>query len=185
MSIQPLQIDNIAFAKRGEHLTGDLSLADCSRLAELLASQVPNLKNGSADINALNSISMTDDNIHYTLDGETNAVGQHFLHLSLTSNLTTFCQRCLETMPLKLNLNFHYQIIDMNAKHLELDTAEDSDDFDVQEANQAMDLVALIEDEIIMATPIAPTHAHDCAVVAMQSGEKPNPFAVLKGLIKP
>jgi len=185
MSIPPLQIDNIAFAKRGEHLTGDLSLADCSRLVELLASQAPILQGGSVDVDTLSSINHTDDNVHYTLDGETNAVGQHFLHLSLASSLTTYCQRCLEPMPVKLSLSFHYQIIDTNAKHSELDVVEDSDDFDMQEANQSMDLVALIEDEIIMATPIAPTHAHDCAVASMQSGEKPNPFAVLKGFIKP
>jgi uncharacterized protein len=47
-----------------------------------------------------------------------------------------------------------------------------------------MDLQKLIEDEIIMATPIAPTHEGHCAQGTMQSGEKPNPFAVLKGLIK-
>lgn len=184
MSIQPLQIDNIAFAKRGEHLTGNLSLAHCPRLAELLASQAPALQDNAINTYAPTQINSNEDAIHYTFDGETNAVGQHFLHLSFKSNLTTYCQRCLELMPVKLNLSFHYQIIDMNAKHLELDAAEDSDDFDIQEANQAMDLVALIEDEIIMATPIAPTHAHDCAVASMQSGEKPNPFAVLKGLIK-
>ncbi|MFA7350149.1 MAG: YceD family protein [Methylotenera sp.] len=184
MSIQPLQIDNIAFAKRGEHLIGDLSLAHCPRLAELLASQLPILQNDAIDTNALTSVNTTENSIHFTLDGETNAMGQHFLHLSLVSNLTTYCQRCLEPMLVKQSLSFHYQIIDVNAKHSELDVVEDSDDFDMQEANQAMDLVALIEDEIIMATPIAPTHAHDCAVASMQSGEKPNPFAVLKGLIK-
>jgi uncharacterized protein len=48
-----------------------------------------------------------------------------------------------------------------------------------------MDVVQLIEDEIIMALPIAPTHEQNCGPQVMQSGEKPNPFAVLKGLIKP
>jgi len=47
-----------------------------------------------------------------------------------------------------------------------------------------MDLLTLIEDEIIIATPIAPLHEGNCAHGTMQSGEKPNPFAVLKGLIK-
>jgi uncharacterized protein len=52
-----------------------------------------------------------------------------------------------------------------------------------------MDLVALIEDEMLMALPIAPVHAEDCNDNlhngVAESGEKPNPFAVLKGLIKP
>ncbi len=184
MSIQPLLIDNIAFAKRNEHLAGALSLADCPRLAELLASQAPNVQHGSVDINALNNI-MPNNKIHYILDGETNAMGQHFLHLTLTSNLTTFCQRCLEIMPLNLNLSFHYRISDANFNHSEIDDMEDSDDYDLQEASQSMSLIALIEDEVIMALPIAPIHEHDCAAAVTQSGEKPNPFAVLKGLIKP
>jgi uncharacterized protein len=47
-----------------------------------------------------------------------------------------------------------------------------------------MDVIALIEDELIMAMPIAPTHNHDCVKLVTQSGEKPNPFAVLKDLVK-
>ncbi len=166
MSTQPLLIDNIAFAKRNDHLAGVLSLADCARLSELLKSQAQ------------------DNVIEYSLEGETNSVGQHFLHLSLRSNLTTFCQRCLEAMPLKLDLNFHYLIGGVDFDHSEMGDVEDSDDFDLQEASQTMDLIALIEDEIIMAMPIAPAHESGCAAAVMQSGKKPNPFAVLKDLIK-
>jgi uncharacterized protein len=47
-----------------------------------------------------------------------------------------------------------------------------------------MDVKLLVEDEVILALPIAPVHDNDCTPVTMQSGEKPNPFAALKGLIK-
>lgn len=165
MSIQPILIDNVAFAKRREHLAGTFLLADCLRLSALLKSQ------GGVQV---------DDCIHYALDGETDVMGQHILHLSVASSLTTICQRCLEPMPLKLNLKFDYMIGDS----VDLEVVEDSDDFDLQEVNQAMDLMALIEDEMIMALPIAPTHESSCGANVMQSGEKPNPFAVLKNLIK-
>jgi len=179
MSTHPLLIDNIAFAKRNEHLAGSLSLADCPRLAELLASQ-------SSDDGETVSLkeSAQDSSINFTLNGETNAAGQHFLHLALSGTLITYCQRCLEQMPLNLNLSFDYQISDINADDADAAEFEDSDEYDMQEASQAMDLLALIEDEIIMATPIAPLHEGNCAHGTMQSGEKPNPFAVLKGLIK-
>jgi len=180
MSNQTLLIDNIAFAKRNEHLTGTLSLADCPRLPELLESQAPEAGNPANSKNATQG----SDIIDFTLDGETNAIGQHFLHLSLRSNLTTFCQRCLEQMPLSLNLDFHYLISEVNTNNPDMLEVEDNDDFDWQEASQAMDVAALIEDEIIMALPIAPTHESKCSQAPMQSGEKPNPFAVLKGLIK-
>ncbi|WP_047549295.1 YceD family protein [Methylotenera sp. G11] len=179
MSSQPLLIDNIAFAKRGEHLAGTLSLADCPRLAELLASQAP------ADSSATgHKDDLQGSSINFTLDGETNAAGQHFLHLALSGTLITYCQRCLEQMPFKLDLDFNYLVSNANIDNADAAGLEDSDDYDLQEASQNMDLLALIEDEVIMATPIAPLHAGNCAHGAMQSGEKPNPFAALKGLIK-
>ena len=67
---------------------------------------------------------------------------------------------------------------------MEATDVDNSDDYDLQQANKAMDLTALIEDEIIMAMPIAPMHEGACSEATMQSGEKLNPFAVLKGLIK-
>jgi len=166
MSTHPLFIDNIAFAKKNERLTGSLTLANCPRLSEL--AQANSSKNPAEVV------------IDYVLEGKTDSVGQHLLYLSLTTNLTTTCQRCLSPMPLKLKLNYNYMIADIDA-----DDVEDSDDVDLQEPSQTMDLIALIEDEIIMAMPIAPIHEEDCGEIVTQSGEKPNPFAALKGLIKP
>ena len=179
MSNQSLLIDNIAFAKRKEHLTGLLSIADFRRLEELIASHAP-------DVNSASKLKETGntDVINFTLDGEINSIGQHFLHLLINANLTTRCQRCLELMPLNLNLNFDYLIGDTNATDTEAIEIEEIDDYDLQEASQTMNLLELIEDEIIMALPIAPVHEVNCAKLSMQSGEKPNPFAVLKGLIK-
>lgn len=179
MNSQPLLIDNIAFAKRGEHLAGSLSLADCPRLAELLGSQAP-----AGSTTTARKESLQGSNIDFTLNGETNAAGQHFLRLTLSGTLITYCQRCLEQMPLNLDLGFDYLVSNVNIDDVDTTELEDSDDYDLQEASQSMDLLTLIEDEIIMATPIAPLHAENCAHGTMQSGEKPNPFAALKGLIK-
>jgi len=88
-------------------------------------------------------------------------------------------------MPLKLALNYNYVIGDVNVNDVEASDIEGSDDIDLQEASQTMDLIALIEDEIIMAMPIAPIHEEDCGAIITQSGEKTNPFSALKGLIKP
>ncbi len=180
MSTQPLLIDNIAFAKRGERLAGSLSLADCPRLAELLGSQAS--ASGASASNK--SVSQDDSAINFAIDGEVNAAGQHFLHLTLNATLNSCCQRCLEQMPLNLNLSFDYLINEIDADDSDIAYIEEEDDYDLQESSQAMDLLRLIEDEIIMALPIAPTHDRDCAQGTMQSGDKPNPFAVLKGLIK-
>ena len=175
MTNQPFFIDNVAFAKKNELLTGELALAECPRLNELLIHSAENS----------NSNSLPAGSISYQLQGKTDAAGQHLLDLSLTTHLTTTCQRCLNEMPLKLVLKFNYLIGDVSDMDIESTEVDSTDDVDMQQASKTMDIVALIEDEIIMAMPIAPIHNQDCGEIITQSGEKPNPFAALKGLIKP
>ncbi|MEQ1487314.1 MAG: DUF177 domain-containing protein [Methylotenera sp.] len=170
MNTPPLFIDNLAFSKKNERLAGTLSLTDCQRLNELLQSAQNN--SGAAD------------QISYILQGKTDVAGQHLLLLSISANLMTTCQRCLNEMPLNFNLKFKYLIGDVSDTDVEVLDIDNNDDYDLQQASQTMDLIALIEDEIIMAMPIAPAHNNDCGTLATQSGEKPNPFAVLKGFIK-
>ena len=174
MSMNTLLIDNIAFSKKNERIEGELSLQDCPRLEELM--QSTNLTNPTK-INHTGLIS-------YVLQGKTDAAGQHVLQLTIVSSLTTACQRCLNAMPLHINLNFNYLIGEVSDTDVEAVDVDNSDDYDLQQANREMDLIALIEDEIIMAMPIAPMHEEGCTELKTQSGEKPNPFAVLKGLIK-
>ncbi len=165
MSKPSLIIDNIAFAKKHEKLQSELTLNDCPRLTALLVESAGGSHEGS---------------IQYILEGETNSLGQHILHLSLTAQLNVKCQRCLEAMPLSLDLEYQYLITSIAS-----DQPEESDDVDLQEPSADMDIAALIEDEVIMALPFAPTHAEACGPQVTQSGEKPNPFAALKGLLKP
>ena len=175
MSTHPIFIDNVAFAKKNERLVGSLKLADCPRLFELLADATKNGQSKSSDTGL----------ISYVLQGNTDAVGQHYLHLTLKVKLVTTCQRCLNDMPLELALDFNYLIGEVSDIEVEDGDIDGSDDIDLQQASPNMDILALIEDEIIMAMPIAPIHEEDCGTIVSQSGEKPNPFAVLKGLIKP
>jgi len=174
MTKQTLFIDNLAFAKKNERLAGNLSLADCSRLNELLQYSAVMTQ----------SINNPAGSISYILQGSTDAAGRHLLNLSLITKLTTTCQRCLGEMPLNLSLNFNYLISEVSDTDLSSVEIDNSDDIDVQQASQNMDIIALLEDEIIMAMPIASIHKGDCGVIVSQSGEKANPFAVLKGLIK-
>ncbi len=175
MSTPTLFIDNLAFAKKNDRLAGNLSLVDFPRLSELLLQSAKVSKSNSGPAGS----------ISYVLEGKTDAAGQHLLYLALTTDLTTTCQRCLNEMPLKLTLNFNYLIGDVADIDLVAAEIDNSDDMDMQQASQTMDIIGLLEDEIIMAIPIAPIHEDDCGEIVTQSGEKPNPFAVLKGLIKP
>jgi len=172
MSSQHLLIDNVAFAKRNEHAVGDIMLADFVRLSDLLRAHA--LGDGGREAKVKGQI-------HYVLDGKTDAIGRNFLHLAINANLTVICQRCLDIMPLELDISFDYLITDQKLQDAD---AEEDDDFDMQEASQAMDLLALIEDELIMAIPMAPMHENNCGSGVTESGEKSNPFSALKGLFK-
>ncbi|NOU26141.1 MAG: hypothetical protein HOO90_11475 [Methylotenera sp.] len=181
MSNHPIFIDNLAFAKKNEYLTGQLLVADSPRLGDFLG--ILNTQNRPNDSENLNLSAL--GTVDYKLQGKKDALGQYLLYLSLNIHLTVICQRCLSEMPLKLKLSFNYLIGDVSDADVNALEIDNNDDFDLQQANKAMDVIALIEDEIIMAMPIAPMHEEGCTALVMQSGEKPNPFAALKGLIKP
>lgn len=164
----PLFIDNIAFAKKQDSLNGSIDVATCERLSPLLQANTSN-----------------NNKIAYRLQGKTNGATQNFLHLTIDASLTTTCQRCLNEMTLNLPLEFDYILTEIGDEEV-----DDSEHFDSLNISQSMDLISLIEDEVITALPIAPMHEvsaqnSDCKLKVASSGEKPNPFAALKGLLKP
>ena len=161
LTINDLVINNLEFAEAQHTLAGEIDALTCERLAETLA------------------ISGKDAYISFKLIGAAKQLRNPNLHLHIEAKLPVTCQRCLDEMQVQLNLDFNYII----CKELPIETDE-NDDTDWLEAAPDMNVQALIEDELLLAMPIAPMHAHDCSQQSMQSGEKPNPFAVLKGLIK-
>jgi uncharacterized protein len=177
MNTSALFIDNLNFAKKSEELSGQFDLASFTRISELMLSQAPS----GAKLNDLNLSLST---INFLLRGELDNQGRSIIYCEIEALLSTYCQRCLEPMSLPFSLSFSYLIAEADAGHNEGYSLDDSDEHDLQEPNKAMDVVTLIEDELIMAMPIAPTHDFDCARLITQAGDKPNPFAVLKDLVK-
>jgi uncharacterized protein len=160
-------IDNLAFAKKGETLAEALPIKHFIRLAELL---------GYPELATLDN---STDEVKFTLKGVSNGLSQYYLLLNIEANLTALCQRCLKPATLDVSINFRYLLSDIDAH-----TVEELDDVDLLQIEQAMDVITLVEDELIAALPIAPTHTEGCELKHNVSGEKPNPFAVLKNLIK-
>ena len=160
-----LIINNLEFAQSHQILVGEIAVLNCERLAETLA---PNLSNAQ---------------ISYKLTGAAKQLRNPSLHLHINANLPVTCQRCLDEMQVKLSLDFDYLV----CRTLPIETDE-NDDTDWLEAAADMNLQELVEDELLLAMPIAPMHelviGQNCSQQSTQSGEKPNPFAVLKGLVK-
>lgn len=156
-----LIINNLEFSQKQLTLADEISVFKLKRVLETLA---------------INDESAKNARVHFELSG----VGKQFrypsLHLTIKTELPVICQRCLSEMTIDLDLKFDYLI---SALPIEEDT--DNDEIDWLEEDKEMSLLALIEDELLLALPIAPTHESSCVKATMQSGEKPNPFAILKG----
>jgi len=157
-------INNLEFAQTQQKLIETFAVFDCERLAEMLA-----IQDNNAEPTA----------IRFELTGDCKRFRQPSLHLHIKAKLPVICQRCLEEMLVDVDLSFDYLI-----SNVAIDALDENDEMDWLEANNEMNLQELIEDELLLALPIAPRHDKNCSKLSMQSGEKPNPFAILKGKIK-
>jgi uncharacterized protein len=127
--------------------------------------------------------------VAWTAHGEmrTGASGdeQCWLHVQASLSLPQTCQRCLSDVdiPVRVARDFRFVATEAQAE------AEDEEaEEDVLAWSQSFDLLALIEDELLMALPLVPLHEVCPTGVTMSAqdadfepteGKKHNPFAVL------
>ena len=108
------------------------------------------------------------------------------LALAVDGTVTLRCQRCMEPMRHALAIRSRFVIVADEAALDAMDPADESDDVDAIAGAVDFDLDGLVEDEVILALPLAPRHAA-CppgAGLAMPGAGKASPFAalaVLKG----
>ena len=169
--INPL-IDNTEFAQKQQNIKDSFDVLTFKRLAELLC-----LPSEIVEESAKQSM------VNFEIIGDYKRFRQPSLHLHIETKLPITCQRCLELMQVEIDLQFDYLISDSSTDELNHND-DQNDDLDWVQANTEMNFHELIEDELLLAMPISPMHASECTKTSMQSGEKPNPFAVLKGFIK-
>lgn len=159
---QQIVIDSNAFARECRVLEGSLDLADLPRMADLLLAR--------------------DGRLDYRLEGGLGAQGKPQLRLLIAGGLPLQCQRCLERVDCILEVDSLLELINDEADLTEEDLEDDSRDFIV--ADKALDVVALIEDEVILALPPVPQH-EDCSLPeGGQGSAKVSPFSVLAALKK-
>ncbi|MDB5743224.1 MAG: hypothetical protein JWR68_1539 [Polaromonas sp.] len=119
-----------------------------------------------------------------------------WLHLLAKTSVPLTCQRCMGTVATVLEVDQWYRFVATEDIAMAEDD-ESEEDLLVMEPH--FDLVAVLEDELLMALPLVPMHeecpvapvfqAGDEALAGPDSGktakdEKPNPFAVLAQLKK-
>lgn len=160
----PILIDPLAFARDAAEFHKEISIADLDeRVHEVLASTAGVVK--------------------FSLSGFVDRLRRPSLRYTLTANVELRCQRCLGVMPFDVASDGVITLFTSETK-LEDAVAQD-EELDAIMAEDEFDVLALIEDEIIMGLPLSAKH-DDCGSEHLEraKADKPNPFAVLATLKK-
>lgn len=182
-SIDPQRLDVAAFARSQGEASGTLALGSFSRLA---ADLVPD--------------AVVTQQVQWSAQAGWRRVAggeRVILSLTATTQMHLQCQRCLlpVTVPLHIARQFAFAGDEREAARLDEETEED-----MLVLSRSFDLLALLEDELILSLPLVPKH-ENCPVPldpllnvtgleleAATAGGQPrraNPFAVLQGLRRP
>lgn len=155
-------IDSPDFAANGRQIDAQVPFAELPRLQDVLDSSLGNL--------------------HYLLQGGTDDLGRPVLDVSIDGRCQLRCQRCLQGLDYAIQHQARLLLCDQAS----LDVLDDEEEeFDGILADAHLDVLALLEDEILLNLPIAPMHDPGaCQVAEEKNGSKGelNPFAVLEKL---
>jgi uncharacterized protein len=174
MTFQPSRLDVAAFALARATLEG----SDALQQYERLACDLQNPQAGPP----IKWQAMGER--RGAVDGSIRAA----LHLRIEADLLLTCQRCMGPVATPVRIDRHLVFVPGEAAAAALD--DESED-DVLELTPALNLHALIEDELLMALPLVPRHDRcpgEVKLSAQDAGfnaagaEKTSPFAALAGL---
>lgn len=157
-----LSINNIEFARKALEIHDIIAVSQFSRLHEALASD-----EGALDCRLIGGVSTE---------------GKPRLQLYVQGTLQLSCQRCLEPFEFELDITSNFTIV-ADEQAIE-PVSDDRDDEDYLVAETQMQVIELIEDEVLLALPLAPKHGDNQCAASSKLNElkKPSPFAALQGL---
>ena len=150
-------VDSLVFASVAGRLSGTITIATLGRIADSLASEA-----GSLDC---------------VVQGEIDQDGNSFLLLAVAGTLQLRCQRCLESMVLALRIDKRLLLVAPGG--MWPDDELENDEFDAIDASKTMMLLPLVEEEVLLALPIAPRHEICEPPAVMDKDRKPSAFAGL------
>ena len=115
--------------------------------------------------------------LDYVLVGEINERGKLGLRLAVNGSVRLRCQRCLGDVELPLRIEAQLEFATGEAEVLAAD-----DDIDRVVASHEMSVAALVEEEVILALPMAPKHEQCRAAAGTERGKEPSAFQALGAL---
>jgi uncharacterized protein len=160
MSHQPV-IDGLEFARTGSKLQGSWQVAEFPRLRDALHSDAGTLR--------------------YVLAGIPEARGRPALRLKLEGALSLICQRCLGALEFPLRIEV---TLLLSATQAEMDAEPlDAEGPERIVAGKEMPVRDLVEEELLLAIPIAPRHERCDGNAALDDESLRSPFSALRGLM--
>ncbi len=168
-------IDSLDFARKGSELRGEAPVSEMPRLQDVLAAP--------------------EGKVSYVLRGVPGKNGELLLELALDGSCQLRCQRCLQGLPYVIktvSLLMPVAESELEGALTEAGELDEEDEVDRIQADAHLDVLSLIEDEILLGLPFSPRHEFGACEAAVESAspvqqggdQKPNPFAVLRGLKK-
>ena len=138
----PQRLDVVALAEDAAELSGSEPMAAFRRLADEARA------------------SIQDREVTWSAEGELrnphHVQPEVWMHLQADALLPMTCQRCLEPVEIRLEVDRTFRFVADEATA----AAEDDDaEEDLLAVSRAFDLPALIEDELLMEVPVVPRHA--------------------------
>ncbi|MCX9158268.1 DUF177 domain-containing protein [Niveibacterium sp. 24ML] len=106
--------------------------------------------------------------------------GECYLEISLEAEPTVVCQRCLKPQQLNLALDARLLLV-APGQPMPDDELED-DSFDPVLADRNLDMLAIIEDELLLGLPISPRHDVCDTPQPRERDDSESPFAALANL---
>lgn len=157
---QQLVTDSFVFAREGRVLEGALPVLQLERLHDLLAEVVGELQ--------------------YRLQGLKGERGQSQLRLTVSGTLPLACQRCLKAIDFEVGVDSLLELVPEGAEMSQDELEDETRDF--LPVAGALEVAALVEDEVLLALPIVPRHEKCGLPGATEAGELVSPFAALATL---
>lgn len=102
-----------------------------------------------------------------------------FIEIVASASLVMQCQRCLGDVEYTVEAESRLLLVPRGQPMP--DEGLEEDDFDPVQAGRDFDVLAAVEDELLLALPLAPTHDNCSVPVAKENGDDRSPFALLKG----
>lgn len=158
-------IDAFEFCRHKERRQGEIAVADSARLS-----------GECVDKSAV---------LSWSIEGGASGLGFPQLTLSVSGSVSLLCQRCLTPCAFDIASESILVLAKDDVQADEIESMLDDDTIDVIVGSKAMDVMALIEDEVLLAIPLAPKHEvcpDASALEALNGARKSSPFDVLKRL---